>query len=212
MATTTAERRRAVQDFKRTRIREAAAAVFAEDGLDGATIRGIAARAGYTPGAIYHHYAGKEEIYADLLGQSLTALYHAVRDAGDVDATDRARRAATAFFDYYHRHPDELDLGLYLYRGAAPRGLSPEIDRQLNGRLIRVLGVMATTLSDATGLPPDMANRRTVDLTAHMVGLLILESAGRLKVLGFGAGDLLADRLDELLAGTGTAATAQATA
>ena len=199
-------RRAALQAFKRAQIREAARAVFAEHGLDGATMRAIAARAGYTAGAIYHHYDGKEEIYGELLAESLAALQQQVRDgaatAGPPPA--RAAAAARAFFDYYRAHPDELYLGLYLYRGAAPRGLTPTLDRQLNGRLIQLLGLIAERLAAATDAPPTEANRRTVDLAAHMVGLLLMEATGRLKVLGFDAAALLDDCLQELLGGSET--------
>jgi len=202
-ATAKGGRRAAVQAFKRRRIREAAREVFAENGLDGATMRAIAARAGYTAGAIYHHYQGKEEIYGDLLAESLAALHAHVRDAmaAAVDPAERAAAAARAFFAYYRAQADELYLGLYLYRGAGPSGLTPELDRQLNGRLIRVLGLIAEALAATTGRPAAEANRRTVDLAAHMIGLLLMETTGRLRVLGFDAAELLDERLAELLGG-----------
>jgi AcrR family transcriptional regulator len=189
-------RRQEQQAFKRAGIREAARAVFADSGLEGATVRAIASRAGYTPGAIYHHYAGKEEIYADLLAESLAQLHGAVRQAAETGPVQgRAGRAAGAFFDYYRANSDELYLGLYLYKGAAPRGLSAELDRQLNGRLIRVLSVIANALMAEHGMPPEAANRRTVALMASLTGLLILEASGRLKILGYEARDLLADAI-----------------
>ena len=44
----------------RARIRDAALERFAEDGFDGATIRGIAAAAGVSPGLVQHHFGSKE--------------------------------------------------------------------------------------------------------------------------------------------------------
>lgn len=203
-ASPTAERtarRQAVRDFKREAILDAAAAVFAEHGIDGATVRAIAARAGYAPGAIYLYYDGKEAIYAELLGSSLARLGEAVKAAAapEADAGNRARRILRAFFDYYTARPAELDLGLYLFQGARPRGLSPALDRRLNGRLIAVLGTMAGALAAATGRPAEAANLETVSLAAHMVGCLIMERTGRLRVLGYTAETLVDRRIEEVL-------------
>ena len=52
----------AVSDPTRARLLEAAAAVFAEKGYDGAGVAEIAKRAGYTTGAIYGRFRGKAEL------------------------------------------------------------------------------------------------------------------------------------------------------
>ena len=49
---------------------EAAARVFARRGLNGASVDDVAAEAGYTSGAVYSNFAGKEELVATLLSQS----------------------------------------------------------------------------------------------------------------------------------------------
>ncbi len=46
----------------RARIRDVALLHFAERGVEGATIRGIAADAGVSPGLVQHHYGSKEEL------------------------------------------------------------------------------------------------------------------------------------------------------
>ena len=71
----------AVNALKRDLIREAAKRVFVARGLSAASVREIAQQAGYTTGAIYFHYASKEEIYADVLRESLAALHEAVSSA-----------------------------------------------------------------------------------------------------------------------------------
>jgi AcrR family transcriptional regulator len=48
---------------RRRRILEAALDVFAEQGLEGATTKEIATRAGVTPGLIYFYFPGKEELF-----------------------------------------------------------------------------------------------------------------------------------------------------
>src|SRR6476469_244175 len=67
-------RQRAVADARRSLVLDAARGAFLELGLDGASMREIARRAGYTPGAIYSYYASKEEMYGALLGESLARL------------------------------------------------------------------------------------------------------------------------------------------
>src|ERR1044072_4570588 len=98
---------------KRGHILEAARPVFESEGLDGASLRAIAARAGYTPAALYFHFESKEAIYAELLRASLAELGRAVDRATVRAATPSARlqAAAMAFFHFYDDNPRDLDLG-----------------------------------------------------------------------------------------------------
>lgn len=194
-------RRRALREFKRAAIVAAARRVFAEKGLDGASLRGIAAAAGYTPGAIYFHFPDKEHIYGAILAESLAALAREVRDraAAERDPAARLRAAARAFFAYYRAHPEELDLSFYLHQGLKPRGLAPELNRQLNGRLIAVLRVMAEAVTGLGGIGDEQANLETVALTAQLTGVLLLANSGRLKALGFEPDALVEHYLDDLL-------------
>src|SRR5215831_19234268 len=106
-------RRKAVSDLKRELILDAARKVFEADGLDGASLRAIAAAAGYTPAALYFHFESKEAIYADVLRDSLGNLGHSVSRAilRAKAPADRLRAAAMAFFRFYAENPRDLDLG-----------------------------------------------------------------------------------------------------
>src|SRR5712672_3351090 len=73
-----AGRQQAVSEHKRELILDAAREVFAAEGLEGASLRAIATRAGYTPAALYFHFDSKEAIYAEVLRGSLTSLGAAV--------------------------------------------------------------------------------------------------------------------------------------
>src|SRR5204863_3426404 len=96
-------RQKAVSDLKRGLILDAARKVFAADGLDGASLRAIAAAAGYTPAALYFHFESKEAIYAEVLRASLANLGQGVERAISraKAPADRLRAAAMAFFRYY---------------------------------------------------------------------------------------------------------------
>jgi AcrR family transcriptional regulator len=69
------------KELGRQRILDAAREVFAEQGLEGASLRAIAARAGYTPAALYFHFDSREAIYAELLRASLADLAAAIQAA-----------------------------------------------------------------------------------------------------------------------------------
>lgn len=58
------------QNHKKQRILEAAISVFIENGFEETSMRQIAAAAGLTTGAIYHHFKNKDELF-----------YHAVKEA-----------------------------------------------------------------------------------------------------------------------------------
>src|ERR1051325_12197930 len=107
----TASRQKAVSELKRGLILDAARKVFESEGLDGASLRAIAAAAGYTPAALYFHFDSKEAIYAEVLRGSLVNLGTAVSRATLRAKTpaERLRAAAMAFFRYYDDHPRDLD-------------------------------------------------------------------------------------------------------
>ena len=58
-----------VVDPTRVRLLDAAAAVFAEKGYDGAGVQEIARRAGLTTGAIYGRFSGKAELLREAIAQ-----------------------------------------------------------------------------------------------------------------------------------------------
>lgn len=55
----------------RTALLSAAKSVFAREGYGGASLDQIAADAGYTKGAVYTHFASKEELFLELLSDGL---------------------------------------------------------------------------------------------------------------------------------------------
>jgi AcrR family transcriptional regulator len=179
-------RKRAVTDLKRGLILDAARAIFERDGLDGASLRAIAAQAGYTPAALYFHFDSKEALYAEMLGQSLEALKASV-DAGVAQAVSPAGRlaaAALAVFDFYASHPRDLDLGFYLFRGGIrPHGLGRDRDKALNEALE---GALWPILEAAEAMGADEATARLLmaDTFAHAVGVLLMMHTQRIRMFG----------------------------
>lgn len=58
-------------DQRRGELADAAARVIAREGIDGASLRGVAAEAGWTTGALVHYFASKRELLAFTLETSL---------------------------------------------------------------------------------------------------------------------------------------------
>ncbi|WP_285410980.1 TetR/AcrR family transcriptional regulator [Variovorax sp. efr-133-TYG-130] len=177
------QRRQALTDARRALVLDAARAVFLEAGIEGASIREIARRAGYTPGAIYSYFDSKEAIYGALLDESIQRLQTAVADApeseGRPDQTLAAK--AQAWFDFYAANPRELDLGFYLVQGMRPRGLTSELDHELNDHLHQALRPCEDALQ-AMGLDAVGALRENTSLFAHGVGLLLMQHTGRIRM------------------------------
>ncbi len=186
-------RRAAVSEHKRDLILDAAREVFVAEGLEGASLRAIATRAGYTPAALYFHFDSKEAIYAEVLRASLASLGGAVDEAvaKRADPKQQLRAAAMAFFRYYAENPRDLDLGFYLFRGGMkPAGLGHARDEELNAALETALRPIADA-AEAIGATRQKANMLMVDCFAHATGLLLLLHTGRIRMFGASAPDLM---------------------
>ncbi|WP_245335077.1 TetR/AcrR family transcriptional regulator [Bradyrhizobium mercantei] len=195
-------RKEAVSRHKRELILDAARSVFAEEGLEGASLRAIATRAGYTPAALYFHFDSKEAIYAEVLRQSLASLGEAVNAAVATTrgAKQRLHAAGMGFFRYYADNPRDLDLGFYLFRGGMkPAGLGHDRDHALNAALEAALHPIAEA-AEALGASRQMANTVMVDCFAHATGLLLLLHTGRIRMFGASAPDLMDAYLREKIA------------
>lgn len=197
-------RESALNHARRTLILDAARAAFFELGLDGASLREIAKRAGYTPGAIYSYFANLEEIYGALLGESLLRLNQAVEAAGctgqasSADTVALLRAKARAFYEFYRDNPKELDLGFYLFDGMKPRGLTPELNQELNEQLMATLRPVQVQL-ETLGLSTEEAVMETSAVFAHIVGVLVLNNTGRIRLFRQNPDTLFERYMDSLI-------------
>ncbi|WP_084642159.1 TetR family transcriptional regulator [Amycolatopsis balhimycina] len=94
-------RRPAGQDT-RTALIEAARAVFAENGYDGATVRAIATRAGVDAAMVNHWFGGKEGLFAKAVLQlpfDPLELQSALRDGPDDELGERIVRTFLTRWD-----------------------------------------------------------------------------------------------------------------
>jgi len=200
-------RQQVLADAKRTHILSAARSVFIECGLEAVSMREIAKRAGYTAGAIYSYFASKEEIYGALLAESLERLNAFVDHADQshsfaADAVSEGNYAALqktvlAFYQFYRDNPRDLDLGFYLFQGLKPRGLTDEWDTQLNARLKDAMRPQEIALGKL-GLSKKEVDTEVTAIFAHIVGVLLLNHTGRIRMFGKSANELILHYLDTL--------------
>lgn len=182
------QRQQAMNDSRRAHMLDAARSVFERLGIEGASIREIAKQAGYTPGAIYTYFDNKEAIYGALLAESLERLNAAVSAAGvaggaAVSPSEMLDAKASAWFGFFAANPRDLDLGFYLVHGLQPRGLTTELNYELNDRLHDALRPCEAALQ-AMGLNAEDALRENTSLFAHGVGLLLMQHTGRIRMFG----------------------------
>jgi AcrR family transcriptional regulator len=170
-----------LQAAKQAAILNAACRVFEEHGLERATMREIAARAGVTTGAIYPVFPSKEALYAALLKQSLQALANAVERA-----SHRPRRsekpheaAARAFLEYYLERPFEVNLGLYAFHGLKRQGVGRSLSNELDAALVSTVRRLSPDPGHASNGLPDAG---AMQVFVHLIGLLTLELSGRLQI------------------------------
>ena len=202
----------ALHDARRGLILSAARDEFIDKGLEGASMRSIALRAGCTTGAIYPHFESKERMYAALLAQSLerldTVVLAAVQAASTAPdsapgvAHAQVRAGCQAFLAYYMAHPFEVNLGLYAFRGLKRQGVGKPTDRELNAALWQVLDRIAQPLEQSHGGSAEAAQSLVALLFSQMIGALVLQLAGRLDPLGTDPARLLDLMLATLAAAT----------
>ncbi|SFS15386.1 transcriptional regulator, TetR family [Microbacterium sp. cf046] len=68
------------REATRQKLLDAAALVFAEEGLDAASVEAICERAGFTRGAFYSNFDSKDELFLELAGRVARARVESVRE------------------------------------------------------------------------------------------------------------------------------------
>ncbi|ATX64436.1 TetR/AcrR family transcriptional regulator [Roseinatronobacter bogoriensis] len=81
-------------EVKQRSILRSAAAVFAEVGMDKASMSQIAARADVSKALLYHYYPGRDALIFDILRTNLTELDEAIAAADQPDAPPKRRLRA----------------------------------------------------------------------------------------------------------------------
>ena len=201
-------RKAEVKAYKKQKILTAAATLFRKNGLEGTTMRSIANAAGYSTGAPYAYFQSKEEIYAELLFISLGQLTKRIKNSIQTtdQPTDIIKKTFQAYFDYYNNHPEDLQLGLYLFSSGEVKkqGFSTETNKLLNGRLMALLGYMANILLEYGRIPAQTAQTETLDTISFFTGTLMLQETGRLSLFGAKSQEMIDRYIQTMLKRLGT--------
>ena len=152
MSGTEARRSRRAERKEETRAEliEAARRVFAREGFHGASIEQIAREAGYTSGAVYWHFSGKDELFLEVASQ-----YYATRvqefETLHAEASGELPQRARVFADHWmQRFRDDPSFMVFSLEFLGYVWRRPELREQLANRagagrdaLARILGEAA---------------------------------------------------------------------
>lgn len=150
------ERQQRARDANRRAILDAALDLFVADGYAQVSIRNIATKVDYSPGAIYGYFTSKDDIFFALAEEGFRLLgAPRVGESDEGDPLDSLRSAAWRFYEFSKEHPQYFAL-VFLDRHV-PR-ISREYERfafmsemkaRLCGRIQRCLeeGALPRTLN-----------------------------------------------------------------
>ena len=150
-------RREERREETRRELIEAAARTFARRGFRGATLEEVAREAGYSTGAIYWHFKGKDDLFLavfEAYATSRVAEIGAVRAAAGGDFAQRQRAFADNWMERLEADPEMVVLVLEF---AAHAWRNPPLRDQLAERMALVRDEIGRILEDD-------ARREGVDL------------------------------------------------
>jgi AcrR family transcriptional regulator len=144
-------RTRPTRDDTRDKLFEAAAQVFEEKGIGGASIEAIAAAAGLTRGAFYSNFGNKDELIIAMLEdhveQSIRRNLDLLAQHADLDdfiaalkVVDRSRQDPLGRWPLLH-----MEMILYVARAEKRR---PELAKRLRARRKLVADIVQATLNN----------------------------------------------------------------
>jgi len=160
MATTRLDRRsrraRAQGADGRQALLRAAAEVFAEHGFRHASIDEVAARAGYSKGAVYWHFSGKDELFLALVGERIDAATREMIDLLSSAPPDRdmAPEASRRFTELVRDQRDLLLLDQEYWSRAVRDAKVRRRYAKRRAQLRRELGEALMTRARHLGAPP----------------------------------------------------------
>jgi len=145
-------RTRPTRDETRDKLFDAAARVFEEQGIGGASIEAIAAAAGFTRGAFYSNFVSKDELIIAMLEDHVA---QSIRRSLDLlakhqnldDFLDAFKRMDRSQQDPLGRSPLlHMEMILFVARAEKRR---PELAKRLRARRKLIADIVETTLNDS---------------------------------------------------------------
>ena len=137
----TTQRRAREKEYRRRSILDAARAAFFESGFQLATVDDVAARAEVSKGTVYLYFESKETILAHLLleglGELVAALEAAYAAERDIAPSERLRRLAMGYLNFFQGNPHYYRLIMAFDRGQFQQAVPPDLYEQVLTRSLR---------------------------------------------------------------------------
>jgi AcrR family transcriptional regulator len=131
----------------RERLLRAARSVFARSGFHGASVEEIASEAGFSTGALYSNFTGKEDLFLVLMEREIDAYAREIADAVRARASiaERATGGARQWMTMIERDPEVLLLFMEFWAyGVRDARVRPKIA----ARFARVRELLTTLIAD----------------------------------------------------------------
>jgi AcrR family transcriptional regulator len=154
----------------RTRLLEAAGSVFATRGYRRASVDEIASEAGYTIGALYSNFAGKDELLLAFLEQRIALIGERIVAAARAvdEPTDKLRAAAAEWMAFLDEKPELYALMIEFWtiwvRDDQLRPRHAERFAAVRSFIGNLIVAKADELGIAMKLPPDQIGAAVVAL------------------------------------------------
>jgi AcrR family transcriptional regulator len=131
----------------REKLLSAARSVFARRGFHGSSVEEIAAEAGYSTGALYSNFGGKEDLFLVLMEREIAEhareIAAAVRDRASV--TERATGGARQWMSMIEREPELLLLFMEFWSYGVR---DPRVRPQVAARFAQVRALLTKLIVD----------------------------------------------------------------
>jgi AcrR family transcriptional regulator len=202
------ERQERDREAVRRAILDAARDLFVSEGFQNVSIRKIAERIEYSPGALYGYFPSKDDIFFELAEEGFRLLGNTTTRE-DVPQTplDRLRGSFKQFYQFSCQHPQYFTL-MFLDR-SVPR-ISKEYERfafarEKKRQIVRLIQACVDSGDLPATLDPAVAFRT---FSVGLIGVAAMRLSDRLQP-GENADDLATDVLNVTIAGLRSGVTLQ---
>jgi AcrR family transcriptional regulator len=156
-------RRDEQRQLTRAQLLDAAERFFAREGYQGASIQAIAAEAGYSHGAIYSNFNGKEDLFLVLVEERVDARLARVYEAADAELSrgatplDAARRFVAMLQQEQHTYLLMVDFWNQAVREPKAAARFAERHARLRALIGRIVEGIARDTGAELAVPRDQA-------------------------------------------------------
>lgn len=163
-------RREMYAALTKTAVLDAATELFAADGFDATSVDDIARKAQASKGAVYHHFADKREIFAEVFRTAQTEVMQAVLESTNASAQpwQRLEAATRGFLQHYAADQNARSLlrqAMHVLGWDRVRA----IDAQTAVPIIRLALDELIAAGDIAPIPTDVAAETICSLYCHAI-------------------------------------------